>query len=134
MRSQERKIHRQAGHPGRPRRAAGRHLRARAPAGGPPLDPEINGRELPFGAVPVQGFSSLVPRDGGQYVALQDNGFGTLANSPDYPLGWFHLHLDLEDPPPDGGPVAVEDYVDLVRSPNGRSPSPSPWATAPAGL
>jgi len=29
------------------------------------LDPEINGRELPFGDMPVQGFSSLIPRDGG---------------------------------------------------------------------
>ena len=34
---------------------------------GPPvgahLEPVINGRELPFGSVPVQGFSSLVPRE-----------------------------------------------------------------------
>lgn len=75
------------------------------------LDPEINGRELPFGATPVQGFSSLVRRDDGWYVALQDNGFGTMANSPDFQLGWFHLHLDLEDPPVDGGPVVVEEYV-----------------------
>jgi len=75
------------------------------------MEPEINGREFPFGAVPVQGFSSLILRDGGQYVALQDNGFGTLANSPDYPLGWFHLGLDLKNSPPDGGPVTVREYV-----------------------
>lgn len=81
------------------------------PAVGRELDPEINGRELPFGAVPVQGFSSLIPRDGGRYVALQDNGFGTMDNSPDYPLGWFHLHLDLENPGPEGGLVDIVDYV-----------------------
>jgi glycerophosphoryl diester phosphodiesterase len=75
------------------------------------LDPKINGRELPFGATPVQGISSLVPRDGGRYVALQDNGFGTMANSPDYPLGWFHIHLELENPPHEGGRVVVEDFV-----------------------
>ncbi len=75
------------------------------------LDPEINGRELPFGATPVQGFSSLIIRDGDRYVALQDNGFGTMANSPDYPLGWFHLHLDLDKPEPGGGKIEVLDYV-----------------------
>lgn len=75
------------------------------------LDPEINGRQLPFGDMPVQGFSSLVVRDGGDCVALQDNGFGTMANSPDYPLGWFHLHLDLRDPPSEGGPVEVLEFV-----------------------
>jgi len=82
-----------------------------SPPVGRELDPEINGRELPFGATPVQGFSSLVPRDDNRYVALQDNGFGAMANSPDYPLGWFHLHLDLDDPKPEGGPVEVLEFV-----------------------
>ncbi len=81
------------------------------PPVGRELDPEINGREIPFGATPVQGFSSLVPRDDNQYVALQDNGFGTMANSPDYPLGWFHLHLDVDDPKPEGGSVEVLEFV-----------------------
>jgi glycerophosphoryl diester phosphodiesterase len=82
------------------------------PPVGRELDPEINGRELPFGATPVQGFSSLVPRDGDRnFVALQDNGFGSMANSPDYPLGWFHLHLKLDDPTPEGGPIEVLDHV-----------------------
>ena len=81
------------------------------PPVGVALDPEINGRELPFGDMPVQGFSSLIPRDGGNFVALQDNGFGTMANSADYPLGWFHLHLDLDDPPSEGGPVEVLEFV-----------------------
>jgi hypothetical protein len=75
------------------------------------LDAEIYGRELPFKDLPVQGFSSIVLRDGGDCVALQDNGFGTMANSPDYPLGWFHLHLKLDDPPPSGGAVEVLDFV-----------------------
>jgi hypothetical protein len=86
-------------------------FRPGTPPVGLKLDPEINGRELPFGATPVQGFSSLVPRDGGRYVVLQDNGFGDMANSPDYRLGWFHLHLELDNPPSEGGPVEVEDLV-----------------------
>ena len=85
------------------------------------LDSEINGREPPFGATPVQGFSSLIPRDDDQYVALQDNGFGEMANSPDYPLGWFHIHLDLADPEPGGGTVEVMDYV-TWSDPNGKIP------------
>ena len=81
------------------------------PPVGRELGPEINGRELPFGATPVQGFSSLISRSGDRFVALQDNGFGDMANSPDYPLGWFHLHLELKDPEPAGGLVEVLDYV-----------------------
>ena len=82
-----------------------------SPPVGRELDPEINGRELPFDATPVQGFSSLIPRDDNRYVALQDNGFGAMANSPDYPLGWFHLHLELDDPKPEGGPVEVLEFI-----------------------
>ncbi len=81
------------------------------PPVGRKLDPRINGRELPFGATPVQGFSSMIPRGGDEYVVLQDNGFGSMANSTDYPLGWFHLHLELDDPQPGGGPVEVLYYV-----------------------
>jgi len=87
------------------------------------LDPVINGRELPFGAMPVQGISSLVLRDGGDALALQDNGFGTLENSADYPLGWFHLHLDLSDEPGDGGEVEVLEFVSWA-DPDGVIPFP----------
>jgi len=64
---------------------------------GPPvgmaLDPEINGRKLPFASLPVQGISSLIPVGNDKYLALQDNGFGTKKNSPDYPLGWFLIEI-----------------------------------------
>jgi hypothetical protein len=86
------------------------------PGVGRELDPVINGRELPFGEVPVQGFSSLVPRHDNQYVVLQDNGFGSLNNSPDYPLGWFHLHVDF-----DNRAVEVLDYV-MWSDPEGKIP------------
>jgi len=81
------------------------------PTVGRALDPEINGRQLPFSLVPVQGFSSLIHLGGERYLALQDNGFGTLANSPDYPLRWYELQVKLADPSPDGGPVTVSDIV-----------------------
>lgn len=65
---------------------------------GPPvgraLETEINGRRLPLPGVPVQGFSSIIRQSGDRYLVLQDNGFGTLANSPDVPLQWFHLKVE----------------------------------------
>lgn len=75
------------------------------------LDPKINGRDLPFDRVPVQGFSSLVPLDDGVMLVLQDNGFGTMANSPDYPLRWFRLKPDFESRDTAGGPVEVLDFT-----------------------
>jgi len=65
------------------------------PAVGAALPPEINGRQLPLTSPPVQGFSSLVKLPDDHWLALQDNGFGTLANSPDFPLQFFELDLDF---------------------------------------
>jgi len=93
------------------------------PAVGSRLEPRINGRDLPFASVPVQGFSSLLPLADGSFLALQDNGFGTLANSPDYPLRWFQLHLDLESNKPHGGTVTVE-QVTTLRDPEHLTPFP----------
>lgn len=86
---------------------------ADGPATGHELEPEINGRHLPFPSVPVQGFSSLIHQGGGNYLALQDNGFGTMANSPDCPLRWYELRIGLDDPPPAGGAVEVLGFTDL---------------------
>jgi len=91
--------------------------------GGPPvgsaLSGDLHGRRAPFAGVPVQGFSSLLPVAGGTWLALQDNGFGTRANSPDVPLRWYRLRLQLDDPPPAGGKVDVLGHTDL-RDASGR--------------
>ncbi len=83
------------------------------PAVGSALDPAINGRTLPFDSVPVQGFSSLLPIADNQYLALQDNGFGAMANSADYPLRWYRLALDLNATPREGNGVEVLGFVQL---------------------
>jgi len=84
---------------------------------GPPvgsaLAAKINGRHPPFAAVPVQGFSSLVPGVDGTMLVLQDNGFGTRGNSPDVPLRWYRLRLHLDFPPHKGGRVEVLGHRDL---------------------
>ena len=83
------------------------------PAVGHELGPVINGRDLPFDSVPLQGFSSLLSLGNDQYLALQDNGFGTLANSPRFPLRWYRLEVRLDDPPRRGGPVEILETVNL---------------------
>jgi len=81
------------------------------PAVGRVLEPEINGRSLPLPGVPVQGFSSMVHLSDNHYLLLQDNGFGTLANSPDVPLQWFHVTVDLADDPNTKGLVTLENHT-----------------------
>jgi len=100
---------------------------ASGPEVGTALPPEINGRRLPFDNPPVQGFSSLILDGPGAALVLQDNGFGTRANSPDYPLRWYHVQLIQDDPTiPDGlvGVVAVTTLTD----PRGRIPFPIRYA------
>lgn len=75
------------------------------------LDRKINGRTLPFEGVPVQGFSSIIHSGGDQYLVLQDNGFGTLANSPDVPLQWFHFRLSMHDSPDTQSIVELQDVT-----------------------
>lgn len=94
---------------------------AAGPAVGHELDSPINGRSLPFATTPIQGFSSLLPLGAGIFLALQDNGFGTMANSPNYPLRWYELRITLDDPPREGGPVEVLNITTLS-DPNGLLP------------
>jgi glycerophosphoryl diester phosphodiesterase len=84
---------------------------------GPPVGHQVegpvNGRALPFAQTPVQGFSSLIPLGDDRFIALQDNGFGARANSPDYPLRWYEITLDLTSGKPEGGPVTIDRVVTL---------------------
>jgi len=64
------------------------------PQVGRELAPVINGRRMPMDGVPVQGFSSVLPGPDGELLVLQDNGFGSRANSPAFPLHWFRLRVD----------------------------------------
>jgi hypothetical protein len=93
------------------------------PAVGRRLDSPVNGRTTPFDRVPVQGFSSLLPDTSGRWLALQDNGFGAMANSGDYPLRWYRLQLDLDGNKPHGGPVKVLEQVTLS-DPDSKVPFP----------
>ncbi|WP_222195078.1 esterase-like activity of phytase family protein [Modestobacter italicus] len=52
-----------------------------------------NGVTTPFAAQPIQGFSGLLA-DGEDWLVLEDNGFGTKANSGDFLLRVVKLRID----------------------------------------
>ncbi len=91
-------------------------------APGPPSGFEIAGdylgRTPPFASQPVQGFSAVLPKWNGNYLAMSDNGFGSKANSPDYRLRWYEVAPDF-----DAGTVEVVGYTELS-DPNGLMPWP----------
>ena len=58
-----------------------------------------NGHIPPFvGKQPVQGFSSVLQTEEGDYLAISDNGFGAKPNSPDYVLRFFRIDPDFRTP------------------------------------
>ncbi|MGD9694343.1 MAG: esterase-like activity of phytase family protein [Thermoleophilia bacterium] len=71
-------------------------LPARTFAAGPPsgsllgADP-INGIAPPFSRQPVQGFSGVLDNGDGTFLALADNGYGSLENSADFELRAYRI-------------------------------------------
>jgi glycerophosphoryl diester phosphodiesterase len=67
-----------------------------------------------FPAQPVQGLSSLVDARDGTFLALADNGYGTLDNSADFHLRVYRLRPNFKTAPGVGdGDVEVAGYVEL---------------------
>ncbi|MEL6643248.1 MAG: esterase-like activity of phytase family protein [Pseudomonadota bacterium] len=66
-------------------------------------DAPTDGSALPFNGQPVQGFSGIRQIEPGRYYVLTDNGFGSMANSPDAML-FFHIIA----PDFDTGEVVIE--------------------------
>lgn len=64
--------------------------------------PRETGVKLPFKGQPMQGFSGLKSNGDGTFWVLQDNGFGTKANSPDAMLVLHRIRPDWA-----GGKVEV---------------------------
>jgi hypothetical protein len=56
--------------------------------------PRETGVKLPFKGQPMQGFSGLKSAGNGEFWVLQDNGFGTKANSPDAMLVLHRIKPD----------------------------------------
>ncbi|MEM9626170.1 MAG: esterase-like activity of phytase family protein [Pseudomonadota bacterium] len=71
-------------------------------------DEPSDGETLPFNGQPLQGFSGIKAIGDGRYYVLTDNGFGSMANSPDAMLFFSLIRPDFET-----GDVVVESTVFL---------------------
>lgn len=91
-------------------------------AAGPPsgfaITGDTNGRNVSFASQPVQGFSGVIRKWNGNYIALADNGFGGKGNSADFRLRWYEVAPDFGR-----GTVGVVGYTELS-DPNRLVPFP----------
>ena len=65
---------------------------------------------------PVQGVSSVLPTQGGGYLVMSDNGFGSQPTSADYVLRVYRIGTDFRTRQGGAGTIAVESYITLQRS------------------
>ena len=78
----------------------------------------INGVTPPFDDQPVQGVSGILREEGGTYLALSDNGYGSKDNSADFLLRVHRIRPDFA-----AGSIAVVGGFDLS-DPDGHVPFP----------
>ena len=73
----------------------------------------INGQTVPFPSQPVQGFSAILRAGGDSYLAMEDNGYGTKANSADFLLRVYRIRASWERASGGPGTVDVLGYISL---------------------
>ena len=83
----------------------------------------INGVQPPFDDQPVQGVSGLVRNRNGTYLALADNGYGSLTNSADFNLRVYTIRPRFETAFGGRGTIEVQGFIELS-DPDGHVP----WA------
>src|SRR5262249_51974606 len=66
-----------------------------------------------FPSQPVQGISSLVDAHDGTFLAMPDNGYGTLDNSADFNLRVYRIRPNFKTVHGGGGDIEVEDFIEL---------------------
>jgi glycerophosphoryl diester phosphodiesterase len=116
------------GQRGLPPRLAGRAVLpattfAPGPTSGQFLGSEpINGITPPFlNKQPVQGFSAVLREADGSYLAMSDNGYGTLETSADYHLRVYRIRPSFKTLFGGPGTIAVQDFIEL-RDPDRKIP------------
>jgi len=83
----------------------------------------INGVSLPFASQPVQGFSGILPAGNGEYLVLEDNGYGAKSNSADFLLRIYRVAPHWETAGGGPGTVDVKGFIGL-RDPDHKVPWP----------
>jgi hypothetical protein len=72
----------------------------------------INGVTFPLPEQPVEGFSAIVDgRSPGEYLAMEDNGFGGKANSRDFLIRAYYIRPDFKTADGGSGTVGVGDFI-----------------------
>jgi glycerophosphoryl diester phosphodiesterase len=98
-------------------------------AGGPPAGELVtpnpnNGVTFPLPEQPVEGFSSIVDGRGpGEYLAMEDNGFGGKAVSVDFLIRAYYLRPHFKTALAGTGSVEVGDFISF-RDPRHQLPFP----------
>ncbi|WP_413198645.1 phytase [Nostoc piscinale] len=73
-----------------------------------------NGRNVPFAAQPIQGFSGVQRADDNSFYFLSDNGFGSQSNSADYLLRIYRADPSFRGAEPGGnGSVNILNFIQL---------------------
>jgi glycerophosphoryl diester phosphodiesterase len=91
---------------------------ASGPTSGQQLTGPINGVPVPFvNQQPVQGFSAIHDLKDGTFLAMSDNGFGSMENSADYLLRVYRIRPNFEGAAGGPGTVDVLSHIQL-RDPN----------------
>ncbi|MCC5639339.1 phytase [Nostoc sp. CHAB 5844] len=87
---------------------------AEGPRSGSAITGNTNGRNVPFAAQPVQGFSGVQVADDNSFYFLSDNGFGSQSNSADYLLRIYRVDPSFRGTEPQGnGSVNILDFIQL---------------------
>lgn len=76
-----------------------------------PRSGSLIGRD--FASQPVQGFSCLVDEGDGTFLALSDNGYGSIENSADYNLRIYRIRPQFETAAGGSGTVEVLGLIEL---------------------
>lgn len=87
---------------------------APGPTSGQYIGGAVNKQAVPFvDKQPVQGFSSVLDNKDGTFLALSDNGFGSIENSADYHLRVYTIRPRFERKNGGKGDVRVRDFIEL---------------------
>jgi hypothetical protein len=80
----------------------------------------INGVTFPLPGQPVEGFSAIVDgRSPGEFLAMEDNGFGDKANSQDFLIRAYYVRPQFKTADGGSGTVVVDDFI-AFRDPHHR--------------
>jgi glycerophosphoryl diester phosphodiesterase len=93
------------------------------PSGGQLGTAPVNGVTPPFASQPVQGLSAALRNDDGTYLAMPDNGYGSIENSADFDLRVYRIRPNVETAAGGPGTVDVLGFFEL-RDPDKKIP----WA------